>query len=121
MNHTDDEYLNLADVHSLLGNQRRIYIIGYLSLFNPGRTVEVRHLARVVRGIETKTPPTQVGTKDYESAYNGLIQTHLPKLDERGLVEYDDRGKTVTVNSRIVQYGLLTTISRFVVSVDPFA
>ena len=96
-----------AGVHHLLGNQRRLLIIRYLSLFAPGATVEVRHVARVVRGIEVGKPPRQVSTADYESAYNGLIQRHLPKLAETGLIEYDEGRKQVTVTQQLNQSTLI--------------
>jgi hypothetical protein len=102
----------IADVFSILGNQRRLLVVGYLTLFDVGATVEVRHLARVVRGIETGAPPRNVGTDSYESAYNGLIQTHLPKLDDRGLVAYDERAKTVTVENQMEQYAAIVSICR---------
>lgn len=108
----DDGVSRVANVFSILGNQRRLLVVGYLSLFDVGATVEVRHLARVVRGIETGTPPRSVGTDSYESAYNGLIQTHLPKLDDRGLIAYDEAGKTVTVESQIEQYVAIVSICR---------
>lgn len=103
---------SIADVFSILGNQRRLLVVGYLSMFDVGATVEVRHLARVVRGIETGAPPRNVGTDSYESAYNGLIQTHLPKLDDRELVAYDERAKTVTVESQMEQYAAIISICR---------
>lgn len=106
-----------AEVHTLLGNQRRLLVVGYLSLFAPRTSVEVRHIARVVRGIETDTPPRQVGTAKYESAYNGLIQAHLPRLDEAGLIEYDERCKEVLVTPRLKRYALLVAVTQFVTSV----
>lgn len=106
----------VAEVLNFLGNRRRLLTLQYLALFEPGTTIEVRHVARVVRGVETGNPPRNVGTADYESAYNGLIQTHLPKIDERGLVQYDERRKTVTVEESLEQYVVLTTLAQFVLS-----
>ncbi|WP_432765144.1 DUF7344 domain-containing protein [Halobaculum marinum] len=85
----------------------------YLSLFCRDECVEVRHLARIVRGIELSEPPRQIGSKEYESAYNGLIQTHLPKLAAHGVVEYNDTRKTVTPTSRVRQYALLAQFARY--------
>jgi len=112
----DSDSPGVADVLSFLGNRRRLLTLQYLALFEPGTTIEVRHLARVIRGVETGSPPRNVGTADYESAYNGLIQTHLPKIDQRGLVQYDERRKTVTVEESIEQYIVLTTLVQFVLS-----
>jgi hypothetical protein len=62
-----------------------------------------------------------VGTADYESAYNGLIQTHLPKIDQRELIEYDEQRKTVTVKEAIEQHVVLSTLAQFVLSTGPSA
>lgn len=105
----------IADVFSILGNQRQLLVVGYLTLFDVGATVEVRHLARVVRGIETGAPPRNVGTDSYESAYNGLIQTHPHKLDDRGLVAYDEGAKTVTVENQMEQYAAIVSICRSII------
>lgn len=118
MKTTSGDHSVPANIYDLLGNQRRRLVIGYLSLFEPGTTVEVRHIARVVRGIETETPPRQVSTEDYESAYNGLIQTHLPKLATLGLIEYDERRKVVVVTQRLEQYALIATITRFITALE---
>lgn len=101
---------------NFLGNRRRLLTLRYLALFEPGTTIEVRHLARVVRGVESGNAPRNVGTADYESAYNGLIQTHLPKIDERGLVQYDKRRKMVTIEESLEQYVVLTILAQFVLS-----
>ncbi|MDL0118541.1 hypothetical protein PNQ29_08665 [Halobacterium salinarum] len=105
---------NVANVFTLLSNARRLLLVNYLALFEYGRKVEVRHLARVIGSIETQTPPRSVATEHYESAYNSLIQTHLPKLDKQGIIEYDDRAKVVTVTPEIKKYAALIAITRYV-------
>ncbi|WP_449289179.1 DUF7344 domain-containing protein [Natrialba hulunbeirensis] len=99
--------VELVDHFDLLGNRRRLLVIGYLSLVDQQASVEVRDLARVIRSIELETPPHQIKSKEYESAYNGLIQTHLPKLAANGVIEYDDSRKTLSPTYRIYQYSLL--------------
>lgn len=109
-----------SDVYHLLDNKRRLLVIGYLSLFDTGAIVEVRHVARVIRGIETGIPPRQIGTGQYESAYNSLIQTHLSKLDAMDLIEYDERAKEIVVNQRLESYAFLIAVTRFVTSSEGF-
>lgn len=110
----------IADIFSVLANRRRILLMRYLSLFERQKEVEVRHLARVIGGIETGVPPRNIGRDDYESVYNGLLQTHLPTLDEKGVIEYDEQRKTVTVTTQIERYMVLAAISRFVVLAESF-
>lgn len=107
-----DDAVGPVDLFDLLKNRRRLLVIGYLSLFEEGTLIEVRHLARVIRGIELEKPPRQVNSDDYESAYNGLIQTHLPKLAADDVVEYDDSRKTLSPTYRVNQCMLLVQIAR---------
>ncbi|WP_318571222.1 DUF7344 domain-containing protein [Salinigranum marinum] len=104
MGSPDDDYPYAAETFTLLGNRRRLLLIKFLALFEAGTSLEVREIARFVRGAETNTPPRLVSTDDYESAYNGLIQTHLPKLAIADVIEYDDRAKEVIVTRRVKQY-----------------
>lgn len=108
-----DDAVGPVDLFDLLKNRRRLLVIGYLSLFEEGTLIEVRHLARVIRGIELEKPPRQVSSDDYESAYNGLIQTHLPKLAADDVVEYDDSRKTLSPTYRVNQCMLLVQIARY--------
>lgn len=112
---TSKEPLNAAAVFDLLGNQRRLLVIEYLSLFENETAVEVRHLARVVRGIELEKDPHLVSTAEYESAYNGLIQSHLPKLATYGIVEYDDQRKVIIRTNCIGEYALLAQLARYLI------
>jgi len=100
--------------HELLGNYRRQLVIRYLSLFSQGATISARHIARVIRGIETNTPPGQVGTAEYESAYNSLIQSHLPKLDDAEVLAYDDRSKEVVVTPQLRRYAFVMSVTEMV-------
>ena len=105
-----------ADAYKLLSNRRRLLTVKYISLFDQECIIDVRQIARAIRSVETDTPPRAIGTDDYESAYNSLIQQHLPKLDEAGLIEYDDDRKTVTVNESLDRYALLISIGDVVIS-----
>lgn len=101
----------VSNVYAILGNQRRLNTIKYLSLYEPGTEVEVRHVARVIRGIEMDVTPRHLDSLEYESAYNGLIQSHLPKLENEGLVEYNQQAKEVTVTPRLKQYAAVTNLT----------
>jgi hypothetical protein len=103
----------ISDVFTVLTNARRSHLVAYLALFGYERDIEARHLARVVGSIESGIPPRSVTTEQYESVYNSLIQTHLPKLHELNIVTYDERAKTVTVNAEIGFYALLLSLTRY--------
>lgn len=106
--------LDAVSVFSLLGNQRRLLVIRYLSLFDCETTVTVRHVARVVRGVEIGTPPNHVTTSEYESAYNSLIQNHLPKMDEYGLINYNEQRKSIVVSPVLSQYACLASATEVI-------
>lgn len=116
MNPASDDKLNPTEIHILLGNKRRRLVIEYLSLIDRGVSVEVRHIARIIRSIETMTPPEQVSTKDYESAYNSLIQTHLPKLAAHSVIEYNDQRKLVLATRQVVQYALIANLTKYTIT-----
>ncbi|WP_425494245.1 DUF7344 domain-containing protein [Natronobiforma cellulositropha] len=88
-----------------------------LSLFNEGTIIDVRQISRVIRAVELERPPRDIGTSDYESAYNSLIQIHLPKLSNGHVIEYDSNRKTVTVTRRTMQYACLVTIGSVLLGV----
>lgn len=87
--------------YELLGNYCRQLVIRYHSLFSQGTTISARHIAKVIKGIETNTPPGQVGTAEYESACNNIIQFHLQRLNDAEVLAYDDRNKEVVVTPQL--------------------
>lgn len=107
---------SVSNVLGILGNKRRVLLLNYLFLFGYDQDVEVRHLARVIGGVENGISPRKVTTEDYESIYNGLIQNHLPKLAKYGIIDYNDRAKVVTVTPRIEEYVTLIVIARVIFS-----
>lgn len=110
MNNLESIHSCSAKLFTLLGNRRRLLVIKFLAMFEIGASIEVREIARFVRGAETNTSPRLVGTDEYESAYNGLIQTHLPKLASADVIEYDDRAKEVIVTPRVKQYAGINSL-----------
>ena len=113
MSSSEEGTPKIASVFNFLGNHRRVLLVEYLSLFNTGATVEVRHLARIIRAVEIGVPPRDIHTADYESAYNSLIQKHLPKFEAMQIVEYDDQRKTVTVRSDLQRYVILASLAQY--------
>ncbi len=105
---------SVANALGILGNKRRVLLLNYLFLFGYERDIEVRHLARVIGGIENGVSPQRVTTEDYESIYNGLIQNHLPKLANHDIIDYDDRAKVVTVTPGIEEYVILIVMARII-------
>jgi hypothetical protein len=82
-----------ADAHDILRNDRRRAVIEQLR-----QTVgesDLRTLAEAIAENETGESPPPRNIR--ESVYNSLHQTHLPKLDQLGIVDYDQNRKTVAL------------------------
>lgn len=96
--HVDEPQGNLepSEIHNVLRNERRRQAIKYLGQHD--ETLTVDELAKYIASLETgeSQPPHDVR----KSVYVSLHQTHLPKLDELGIVDYDLRSKELTLTDR---------------------
>jgi hypothetical protein len=87
------------EVHEILRNTRRRRVIEQLS--RRLEPITLRDLAEKIAAIETgETPPPR---KARDSVYNSLHQTHLPKLDELDVIEYDEDRKKIHLRRRAKQ------------------
>lgn len=92
----DGVTLTREDVFEVLSNGRRRCIVHYLKQHR-GRRVELRDLVDYVAAWENDTTVEEVSGADRKSVYAAVKQTHLPKLDEAGVVEYDRRSGEVVL------------------------
>jgi hypothetical protein len=77
--------LSECEIHQILSNPRRRAVIEQLGT-TPG-AIRVRDLSESIAAAETAQHPAP--TRVRESVYTSLHQTHLPKLQELGIVYYD--------------------------------
>lgn len=89
--------LKQTDVHDLLRNERRQKVIEYLRA-SVGTTT-LRELAEEIAEAETDESPPPKNIRD--SVYNSLHQTHLPKLDRYGIIDYDSDRKTICLDDEV--------------------
>lgn len=100
MTDTPDETTSLAVpmepnvAFDAIGNSRRRRVV--LSLSRASKAVPTNELAVEIAAIENAIDPSKVGSDERTSVYIALTQQHLETLDEVGVVDYDDRSKTVT-------------------------
>ncbi|MFW6384898.1 MAG: DUF7344 domain-containing protein [Halodesulfurarchaeum sp.] len=78
-------------IHFVLSNPRRQDTLRYLAR-NAGRAT-VRELSEFIAAEETGEVPAPRRTR--ETVYVSLHQTHLPALDELGIIEYDRVNKEI--------------------------
>lgn len=99
-----DEFCH-NEILDLMGNKRRRYILCYLVRANG--PIECSDLARQIAAWEHDSSPEQVTTSQYQSVYNSLYQTHVPRMKAVGLVEYDRSENLIYPAKRIVEIELV--------------
>jgi hypothetical protein len=83
----DARQLSDSELFHLLHTSRRRKTIQYL--LERGEPVYLSTLARNVAALEHETPTEKVTPEQYQRVYIPLYQAHLPKLDEAGVIKYD--------------------------------
>ncbi|SFG34836.1 hypothetical protein SAMN04488063_1762 [Halopelagius inordinatus] len=89
----DGETLGEAEIHDVLRNDRRRLVIERLR--EESGEESVADLAELIASIESGESPPPRNVR--QSVYVSLHQTHLPKLDDLGIVTYDDDEKRVAI------------------------
>ena len=98
--------LPAEQVYTILANERRRHTLEHLG--NVGGVVTVHELSALVAGHETgESPPPK---RCRESVYTSLVQTHLPKLEELGVIEYDRETQTIEVSRHARDVALYTEV-----------
>ncbi|WP_227357609.1 DUF7344 domain-containing protein [Haladaptatus salinisoli] len=92
---TSEPSLRLEEdqIYHLLQNERRRSILRYLK--KTEGQVAMRDLAEQVAAWENNTTVQALSSNERQRAYIPLYQSHLPKLDEKGIIEYDQSRGTV--------------------------
>lgn len=75
-------------------NLRRRYALYYLK--QEEKPVELGELAEQVAAWENDTTVDSITAEQRKSVYSALYQTHLPKLEEAGVITYDRRQGVVS-------------------------
>jgi len=89
----EPESLSLDLVFEILKNSRRREVIHYLRDQETDERVSLGELAEHVAAIENDTTTDQLTSSQRKRVYVGLYQCHLPKMDDMGVVDFNqDRG-----------------------------
>ncbi|WP_135829130.1 DUF7344 domain-containing protein [Halorussus halobius] len=89
---TDGQRPSRAVMFDLLGNSRRRRALRYL-LDEP--TMTLTKLSARIAAWENGVPTDDLSSRQRKQVYSSLYQTHVPRLSEHGLVEYDADDRTV--------------------------
>lgn len=84
------------ELFDILANQRRRFALHYLRQ-RPDDTVSLTELSEQVAGWEHDVDPAELDYRKRKSVRNSLHQFHLPKLDDAGIVAYDDQSSEVSL------------------------
>lgn len=93
-----EKSLDEGQIHDVLRNARRRLAITCLQDTEEG-SLSLGELSERVAEMETGEAPAPRDKR--QSVYVSLQQTHLPKLEKLGIVEYDSDQKTVSLRERV--------------------
>jgi hypothetical protein len=80
-------------VYDILSSPRRRYVLYYLRQVD--EPIELTALAEQVAAWENETEPDSLTDQERKRVYVSLYQTHVPKLDDAGIVSYNTDDGTV--------------------------
>jgi len=89
-----DDDLSKGEIFDVLQNERRRYTLQYLREHDG--PVQLGDLASHVAAQEYDCPNTEVTSAQRKRVYTTLQQSHLPRMHETGIVNYDDESGTVS-------------------------
>jgi hypothetical protein len=101
----------LSELYDAFSAPRRCYTLQALAA-SQSNLVEVSNLGNQITAIEQDISPTQASGDPYQNVYNALNQSHLPVLDEVGIVKYDSDRKTVAPGPMFEEALLLLNLTQ---------
>lgn len=100
-NSPERETLSEDLIFDVLKNRRRRYTLHYLK--QQDRPVELSELAEQVAAWENNTTVEGLSANERKSVYTSLYQTHLPKLADAGIVDYNQNRGVVELSENASQ------------------
>lgn len=93
------EPISKEEIFHLLSTSRRREVIQYL--LETGDQVGLPKLAKHIAAVEHETSVSEVTQVQYQRIYIPLYQSHLPKLDEAGVIRYNSSYGRVEPTERL--------------------
>lgn len=94
----EDESLAARDAFDILSNDRRRFALHYL--MREEEAPSLNELSRYVAAWENDVPPEAVTAKQRRRVHVALHQTHLPRMDDAGIVTYDSSAEPIRLTDR---------------------
>lgn len=105
MSESQAHRLTRDEAYDLLSNPRRRFVISYLG--QRQQPVSLNELAKQVASWENDKPVAELTDQQEKRAYVSIHQTHIPKLEQVDVVEYDSETGQVSISNgarQIEQY-----------------
>lgn len=103
MSRTPTESLSQDAVFDILSNARRRFVLYYLR--EAGEPVEMGELAQELAAWENETTVDELTKQQRKRVYVSLYQTHIQKLADAGIVNYDHDTGMVELTSGANEIG----------------
>jgi len=94
----DNTELTRDRIFDILSSPRRRYVLYFLR--SEPTPIQLTDLAEHVAAWENDTTVEELSTQQRKRVYVSLYQTHLPKLAETGLVDYDEESGDVDIAAK---------------------
>ena len=98
----DDESPPLDLVFGILKNSRRRKVIKYLR--QREERISMSDLAEHIAAVENGTTPRMLTSKQRKRVYVALYQCHLPKMDDAGVVDFNNDRGTIELGEEAVEF-----------------
>ena len=95
------------ELFEVLSNQRRRFAVYAVAKEDE---MELGTLAERIAAWENEQPVESVSSQERKRVYTALQQSHLPKLAEAGLIDYDDRAGVIRPRPEIEEYDIYMEI-----------
>lgn len=98
MGESESDVLTSDDIFEILSNHRRRMVLHQLQ--EREGPIQVKQLAEEVAAMENGVAVEELSSQQRKRVYVSLYQTHLPKMAEMALIEYDRDEGTVQLTGR---------------------
>lgn len=105
--HTDNRQstsITTDELFTTLSNRRRRYVLHYMKQHTDA--VPMRDISEQLAAWENGVEAGTVNPRQRKRIYTALHQTHLPKMDRLGIVDYDRNRGTVRITDSLDQFDI---------------
>ena len=95
---SDPPQLNQTEVFDILSNDRRRHALHYLLASDEG--TDIGELSEQIAAWENDESLEQVTSDERRRVYVSLHQTHLPRMDDAGILQYENSRDTIELTER---------------------